>query len=80
VVQDGYEGDSLMALTDKEFNNDNHSYELIEKLEKDRAWILEELDKGAWPDLRVELASLERELGQILIRAKEQLDDSIKGK
>ena len=45
--------------------------ELIENLNKDRAWILEQLDKGCWPEFRPELAALERELGQLLIRASE---------
>ncbi len=61
-----------MALTNEMNRNPK---ELIEKLEEDRAWILEELDQGSWPHLRLELAALERELGQVLIRAKEKLED-----
>ncbi len=49
--------------------------ELINQLEKDRAWILKEIDKGTWPEIRLDLAALERELGQLLVRASEQLED-----
>ena len=51
--------------------------ELIENLNKDRAWILEQLDKGCWPEFRPDLAALERELGQLLIRVGEKLEDQI---
>ena len=50
--------------------------ELIGQLEEDRAWILKQIDRGTWPDLRIDLAALERELGQLLIRAAERLEDS----
>jgi hypothetical protein len=49
--------------------------ELIGQLETDRAWLLEQIDRGRWPDLRLDLAALERELGQLLLRASEQLSD-----
>ena len=49
--------------------------ELIAQLEKDRAWLLEQIDRGRWPDLRLDLAALERELGQLLLRASEKLTD-----
>ncbi|ABI45149.1 hypothetical protein [Synechococcus sp. CC9311] len=49
--------------------------ELIALLETDRAWLLEQIDRGRWPDLRLDLAALERELGQLLLRASEQLSD-----
>ena len=47
--------------------------ELIAQLETDRAWLLEQIDRGRWPDLRLDLAALERELGQLLLRASEQV-------
>ena len=50
--------------------------ELVENLNKDRSWILEELDKGNWPEFRPDLAALERELGQLLTRAKEYLEEN----
>ena len=50
--------------------------ELVEKLNKDRSWILEQLDKGCWPEFRPDLAALERELGQLLTRATEYIEDN----
>ncbi len=50
--------------------------ELITRLETDRAWLLEQLDRGNWPELRLDLAALERELGQLLTRASEKLDEN----
>ena len=49
--------------------------ELIAQLETDRAWLLEQIDRGRWPGLRLDLAALERELGQLLLRASEQFSD-----
>ena len=49
--------------------------ELIAQLETDRAWLLEQIDRGRWPELRLDLAALERELGQLLLRASEQFSD-----
>ena len=34
--------------------------DLILKLDQDRSWLLENLDKGKWPEIRSELAELER--------------------
>ena len=42
--------------------------QLIAQLDKDRAWLLEMLDQGNWNELRIELASLERELGNLLTK------------
>ena len=49
--------------------------ELVENLNKDRSWILEQLDKGSWPEFRTDLAALERELGQLLTRATEYIEE-----
>ena len=48
--------------------------ELIAQLEADRAWLLEQIDRGRFVELRLDLAALERELGQLLIRAAESLE------
>ena len=48
---------------------------LIAELEKDRAWLLQQIDSGHWPELRLDLAALERELGQLLIRTAEKLEE-----
>ena len=50
--------------------------ELVEKLNKDRSWILEQLDRGSWPEFRPDLAGLERELGQLLTRATEYIEEN----
>jgi hypothetical protein len=47
--------------------------ELLEQLRADRLWLLQQLDAGRWPDLRLDLAALERELGQLLEQAQERL-------
>jgi hypothetical protein len=52
---------------------------LLQQLDEDRAWLLEQIDRGRWPDLRLDLAALERELGQILSRASELQDESGQG-
>ena len=45
---------------------------LISQLEEDRAWLLEQIDRGHWQHFRLDLAALERELGQLLQRASER--------
>ena len=49
--------------------------ELVENLNKERSWILEKLDQGCWPELREELAALERELSQFLNIVSKKLAD-----
>ena len=49
--------------------------ELINQLNEDRVWILKQIDQGHWPELRLDLAALERELGQLLNKAAEQIDN-----
>ncbi len=49
--------------------------ELIAQIDADRAWLLLQIDQGRWPELRLDLAALERELGQLLIRAAEDLEE-----
>ena len=64
---------SRMASSEKRFDE---LIELVEKLNKDRSWILEQLDKGRWPEFRPDLAALERELGQLLTRATEYIEEN----
>jgi hypothetical protein len=47
--------------------------ELLSQLQDDRQWLLRQLDAGAWPDYRLDLAALERELGALLDRAQDKL-------
>ena len=61
-----------MASSDKQSIDLN---ELITLLNKDRALILEKIDQGYWPELRNDLAALERELGQVLALASDKFDN-----
>ena len=45
--------------------------DLILKLDKDRAWLLENLDKGKWPEIRSKLAALERKISKLIISVQE---------
>ncbi len=45
--------------------------DLILKLDQDRAWLLENLDKGKWPEIRNELAALERNISKLIISVQE---------
>ena len=50
--------------------------DLLQQLDADRAWLLQQIDSGRWPDLRLDLAALERELGQMISRAGDVLEDA----
>lgn len=45
--------------------------DLISKLDRDREWLLRNLDQGKWPEMRIELAELERELSKLILRVRE---------
>jgi len=45
--------------------------DLISSLDKDRAWLLENLDRGRWPEIRSELAALERKISKLIISVLE---------
>ena len=45
--------------------------DLIIKLDQNRAWLLENLDKGKWPEIRSELAALERKISKLIISVQE---------
>ena len=45
----------------------------MEQLRTDRLWLLQQIDAGRWPELRLDLAALERELGQVLEQAQDTL-------
>ena len=40
----------------------------ITKLDNERSWILKNIDNGKWPEIRKELASLEREISKLILR------------
>ena len=58
----------------QELNTANQD-DLIIKLDRDRAWLLENLDKGKWPEVRSELAALERKISKLIISVQENSVD-----
>ena len=52
-------------------HNSINQEDLILKLDQDRAWLLENLDKGKWTEIRSELADLERKISKLIIRVQE---------
>ena len=53
----------------------NDLLELIARLDKDRSWLLQQIDRGNWSELRLDLAALERELGELLLKAADQIEE-----
>ena len=51
--------------------NTSNQGDLIFKLDQDRAWLLENLDKGKWSEIRSELAALERKISKLIISVQE---------
>ena len=51
--------------------NTTNQGDLIFKLDQDRAWLLENLDKDKWPEIRSELAALERKISKLIISVQE---------
>ena len=49
---------------------------LLELLQADRLWLLRQIDSGAWPEWRLDLAALERELGELLDRLSDNASAS----
>ena len=52
-------------------HNSTNQEDLILKLDQDRAWLLENPDKGKWSEIRSELADLERKISKLIIRVQE---------
>ena len=50
--------------------------ELVQQLDADRAWLLQQIDGGRWSELRYDLAALERELGQLLTRISDMDEET----
>lgn len=50
--------------------------ELLEQLRQDRLWLLRQIDSGRWPQWRLDLAALERELDQLLEQAAERCGEA----
>ena len=49
----------------------------VSKLDDERSWLLKNIDSGKWPEIRKELASLEREISKLILRLKD-VDSEIK--
>ena len=52
-------------------HNSTNQEDLILKLDQDRAWLLENLDKGKWSEIRSELADLERKISKLIISVQD---------
>ena len=50
--------------------------DLVFQLDQDRAWLLENLDKGKWPEIRSKLAALERKISKLILSVQEYDADS----
>ena len=50
---------------------------IVSKLDNERSWLLKNIDNGKWPEIRKELASLEREISKLILRLKD-VDSEIK--
>ena len=57
-------------------HNSTNQEDLILKLDQDRAWLLENLDKGKWSEIRSELADIERKISKLIIRVQESNIDT----
>ena len=56
--------------------NSINQEDLILKLDQERAWLLENLDKGKWSEIRNELADLERKISKLIISVQESNFDT----
>ena len=66
---------SLVLVIMQDFDTTNQD-DLIIKLDQERAWLLENLDKGKWPEVRGELAELERKINKLIISVQENNIDN----
>ena len=57
-------------------HNSRNQEDLILNLDQHRAWLLENLDKGKWSEIRSELADLERKISKLIIRVQESNNDT----
>ena len=64
-----------MLMNIMQDHNCTNQEDLILKLDQNRAWLLENLDKGKWSEIRSELADLERKISKLIIRLQESKTD-----
>ena len=69
---DGSAGASPAAGSTASSAGEPDTARLIEQLNQDRLWLLRQIDSGRWAEWRLDLAALERELGQLLEQARER--------
>ena len=50
--------------------------QLFADLQADRLWLLRQIDSGRWSEWRLDLAALERELGQLLDQVEQSSQPS----
>lgn len=50
--------------------------DLQAELQADRQWLLRQIDSGRWSEWRLDLAALERELGQLLDQVEQRSEPS----
>tara|TARA_Y100000816_G_C25749273_1_gene394060 strand:+ start:372 stop:569 length:198 start_codon:yes stop_codon:yes gene_type:complete len=65
-----------MLMNIMQDHNSTNQEDLILRLDQDRAWLLENLDKGKWSEMRSELADLERKISKLIIRVQESNFDT----
>ncbi|MFM7087602.1 MAG: hypothetical protein ACKOXO_11515 [Cyanobium sp.] len=68
-----HQGDADQSSPDPASDVTPNTATLIAQLDQDRLWLLRQIDSGLWPDWRLDLAALERELGQLLDQARDRL-------
>tara|TARA_Y100001970_G_C14244605_1_gene867210 strand:- start:3783 stop:3968 length:186 start_codon:yes stop_codon:yes gene_type:complete len=61
-------------MSQNENDQDSSIEEIIKKLDNNRSWILRELDKGLPAEIRMDLASLERDLSKLILRIKDKTE------
>ena len=65
-----------MLKTIMQDSNTPNQGDLILRLDQNREWLLENLDKGKWPEIRSELAALERKISKFIISVQENNGDN----
>jgi hypothetical protein len=69
----GAQGDSRWSASSGGGAAAPSTADLLAQLGEDRLWLLRQIDSGLWSEWRLDLAALERELGQLLDQAAERL-------
>ena len=65
-----------MLMNIMQDHNYTNQEDLILKLDQERGWLLENLDRGKWSEMRSEIADLEREISKLIIRVQDSNNDN----